>query len=336
MADQNTLSRRRPLHEDGNSVQRIGCDRSRRARRGLSSVLDYARPSNAYLSCVPLGPINDFPEGETRLATFRNPYVMPTDGQDRGDSVLGATRRRRAVPGFAINCCAPGLAPPCAGLHNPVCSCARVMAERTIATVRALRARRNAALFEYPYKVQDGYGLRFIARAELPTPGSPPRLFRGQAAVRCTERVGFHREQVARLRRSEFFAQKDKDMGGDRTNRAWFDQRLQLAAPIRDAAEHPVPPQHSELVLCVRQRCAHTVLFCKLVTGTLLALIYVPSASEAWSSLQALNHDVTLGWFIRAMHGWGLQLHGGNCPLIHMVQVFLFGAYKFPRELTGS
>jgi ubiquinol-cytochrome c reductase cytochrome b subunit len=65
----------------------------------------------------------------------------------------------------------------------------------------------------------------------------------------------------------------------------------------------------------------------------LLALIYVPSASEAWSSLQALNHDVTLGWFIRAMHGWGSNFMVA-IVLIHMIQVFLFGAYKFPRELT--
>ena len=57
------------------------------------------------------------------------------------------------------------------------------------------------------------------------------------------------------------------------------------------------------------------------------------SAGEAWSSLQALNHQVTLGWFIRAMHGWGSNFMVA-IVLIHMVQVFLFGAYKFPRELT--
>ncbi|HXJ93010.1 MAG TPA: cytochrome b N-terminal domain-containing protein, partial [Terriglobia bacterium] len=71
----------------------------------------------------------------------------------------------------------------------------------------------------------------------------------------------------------------------------------------------------------------------QLVTGILLALIYVPSASEAWSSLQALNHQVALGWFIRAMHGWGSNFMVA-IVLIHMVQVFLFGAHKFPRELT--
>src|SRR5215831_2676551 len=37
--------------------------------------------ANGYLSWVPLGPLKDFPEGETRLATFRSPYVTPTDGK---------------------------------------------------------------------------------------------------------------------------------------------------------------------------------------------------------------------------------------------------------------
>ena len=61
--------------------------------------------------------------------------------------------------------------------------------------------------------------------------------------------------------------------------------------------------------------------------------VYVPSAGEAWNSLQVLNHDIALGWFIRALHGWGSNFMVG-IVLIHMVQVFLFGAYKYPRELT--
>src|SRR6476659_6186940 len=112
----------------------------------------------------------------------------------------------------------------------------------------------------------------------------------------------------------------------------WFDQRLQLAAPIREAAEHPVP-RNTASWFYVFGSAALTVFILQLVTGILLALIYVPSASEAWGSLQALNHDVTLGWFIRAMHGWGSNFMVA-IVLIHMVQVLLFGAHKFPRELT--
>ena len=78
---------------------------------------------------------------------------------------------------------------------------------------------------------------------------------------------------------------------------------------------------------------ALTVFGLQIVTGILLALVYVPSAGEAWNSLQALNHDIALGWFIRALHGWGSNFMVA-IVLIHMVQVFLFGAYKYPRELT--
>jgi ubiquinol-cytochrome c reductase cytochrome b subunit len=112
----------------------------------------------------------------------------------------------------------------------------------------------------------------------------------------------------------------------------WFDRRLQLAAPIREAAEHPVPRSTASWWY-VLGSAALVVFLLQFVTGILLALIYVPSAGEAWSSLQALNHDVTLGWFIRALHGWGSNFMVA-IVLIHMMQVFLFGAYKFPRELT--
>jgi ubiquinol-cytochrome c reductase cytochrome b subunit len=112
----------------------------------------------------------------------------------------------------------------------------------------------------------------------------------------------------------------------------WFDQRLQLAAPIREAAEHPVPRNTASWWYVFGS--AALVVFClQFVTGILLSLTYVPSAGEAWNSLQALNHDITLGWFIRALHGWGSNFMVA-IVLIHMMQVFLFGAYKFPRELT--
>jgi ubiquinol-cytochrome c reductase cytochrome b subunit len=112
----------------------------------------------------------------------------------------------------------------------------------------------------------------------------------------------------------------------------WFDHRLGLAAPIRDAAEHPVP-RNTASWFYVFGSAALTVFLLQLATGILLAMVYVPSADEAWSSLQALNHQVAFGWFIRAMHGWGSNFMVA-VVLLHMAQVFLFGAYKFPRELT--
>jgi ubiquinol-cytochrome c reductase cytochrome b subunit len=112
----------------------------------------------------------------------------------------------------------------------------------------------------------------------------------------------------------------------------WFDARLQLATPIRDVMQHRVPRQSASWAY-VFGSAALTVFVLQLVTGILLALLYVPSAGEAWNSLQVLNHQVSLGWFIRALHGWGSNFMVA-IVLIHMAQVFLFGAYKFPRELT--
>lgn len=112
----------------------------------------------------------------------------------------------------------------------------------------------------------------------------------------------------------------------------WFDARLKLATPIRETLEHPVPRETASWAY-VFGSAALTVFTLQLVTGILLALLYAPSAGEAWNSLQMLNHHVTLGWFVRALHGWGSNFMVA-IVLIHMVQVFLFGAYKFPRELT--
>jgi ubiquinol-cytochrome c reductase cytochrome b subunit len=112
----------------------------------------------------------------------------------------------------------------------------------------------------------------------------------------------------------------------------WLDARLQVGQTIRETAEHPVP-QNTASWFYVFGSAAFVVFVLQIFTGILLALIYVPSAGEAWNSLQVLNHGIQLGWFVRALHGWGSNFMVA-IVLLHMVQVFLFGAYKFPRELT--
>jgi ubiquinol-cytochrome c reductase cytochrome b subunit len=112
----------------------------------------------------------------------------------------------------------------------------------------------------------------------------------------------------------------------------WFEQRLGLGAPVIEAAEHEVPENTSSW-LYVFGSGATVILILQVMTGILLALVYAPTASDAWNSLQFLDHNVKLGWFLRAMHGWGSDFMVA-VVLIHMAQVFIFGAYKFPRELT--
>jgi ubiquinol-cytochrome c reductase cytochrome b subunit len=112
----------------------------------------------------------------------------------------------------------------------------------------------------------------------------------------------------------------------------WFEERLGLGKPIIEAAEHEVPENTSSWWY-VFGSAATVLLVLQVVTGILLALVYSPSASNAWNSLQFLDHNVKLGWFLRALHGWGSDFMIA-VVLIHLAQVFLFGAYKFPRELT--
>ena len=71
----------------------------------------------------------------------------------------------------------------------------------------------------------------------------------------------------------------------------------------------------------------------QVVTGICLATVYVPSADGAWQSLEVLNYEQPLGWFLRAVHGWGSNFMVALMS-VHLIQVFLFGAYKYPRELT--
>lgn len=112
----------------------------------------------------------------------------------------------------------------------------------------------------------------------------------------------------------------------------WFGMRLKLGPFLEATATHRVP-RNSSSWFYVFGSAALTVFIIQIFTGIMLALIYVPSAGGAWDSLQYLNHGLTLGWYLRAVHGWGSNFMVA-IVLIHMVQVALFGAYKFPRELT--
>ena len=70
----------------------------------------------------------------------------------------------------------------------------------------------------------------------------------------------------------------------------------------------------------------------QLVTGTVLALYYSPSPDHAYDSVQFIETQVTFGWFVRGLHHWGAS---GMVVAVglHMLQVFLYGAFKPPREL---
>jgi menaquinol-cytochrome c reductase cytochrome b subunit len=76
-----------------------------------------------------------------------------------------------------------------------------------------------------------------------------------------------------------------------------------------------------------------TAFLMQAITGVILAMFYQPTPRDAYSSIQNITDHVTLGWLVRGMHKWGASVFI-ILMFLHMGRVFLFGAYKYPRELN--
>jgi len=76
-----------------------------------------------------------------------------------------------------------------------------------------------------------------------------------------------------------------------------------------------------------------TAFLVQAITGVILAMYYQPTPHDAYSSIQNITDNVTLGWLVRGMHKWGASVFI-ILMFLHMGRVFLFGAYKYPRELN--
>ncbi len=123
--------------------------------------------ANAYLSWIPLGPLSEFPEGQTRLATFRNPNVMPTDGKTVDTACWVRHIGGDQFQVFAVNCAHLGCPVRWfqqSGLFMCPCHGGAYYQDGSRASGPPERG-----LFEYPTKVQDG--ILTIQAGELPTPG---------------------------------------------------------------------------------------------------------------------------------------------------------------------
>lgn len=75
------------------------------------------------------------------------------------------------------------------------------------------------------------------------------------------------------------------------------------------------------------------VLLVQATTGILLSLNYAASPGDAYESVSYIIRDVTGGRIIRGLHHWGASMMV-IIVAIHAAQVFLYGAYKKPREVT--
>jgi ubiquinol-cytochrome c reductase cytochrome b subunit len=71
----------------------------------------------------------------------------------------------------------------------------------------------------------------------------------------------------------------------------------------------------------------------QVITGILLSMNYAPSVDTAYPSVKYIQEEVPSGAFIRAVHHWGSSAMV-VLLLVHLVQVFVWGAYKRPREFT--
>ena len=74
----------------------------------------------------------------------------------------------------------------------------------------------------------------------------------------------------------------------------WLDKRLFLNKLFASTAGHHVPADSGSWFYVF----GSATLLCfiiQILTGTLLAFVYVPSTNSAWTSLQYLNHTQYLG-----------------------------------------
>jgi ubiquinol-cytochrome c reductase cytochrome b subunit len=115
----------------------------------------------------------------------------------------------------------------------------------------------------------------------------------------------------------------------------WLEDRTGLWNAIGPMLRHPVPRKAGWMY--VFGSATLMAFLIQVTTGIALATIYVPSTSQAYSTLQYITHDAPLGRILRGLHVFGasamILLVG-----IHMARVYLTAAYKYPRAvnwLTG-
>ncbi|MEZ5354262.1 MAG: cytochrome b N-terminal domain-containing protein [Bryobacteraceae bacterium] len=111
----------------------------------------------------------------------------------------------------------------------------------------------------------------------------------------------------------------------------WIESRTGLESAVRHFLGEEIPASAGW-----HQVLGSVALFCfmaQVFTGLMLSLNYAASPGEAHNSIQYLMNDVTGGKLIRGLHHWGASMMIVVVAL-HMLQVFLWGAYKKPREAT--
>lgn len=110
----------------------------------------------------------------------------------------------------------------------------------------------------------------------------------------------------------------------------WFDDRFGWRGVWKTIFQRKVPKVNWFYTL---GSATLFVAINQMVTGILLTIYYVPSPDHAYDSVQFITNEVTGGWLIRGLHHWGASAMI-VLVILHMLRVLLFGAYKYPREVT--
>lgn len=111
----------------------------------------------------------------------------------------------------------------------------------------------------------------------------------------------------------------------------WIESRTGLESAVRNFLIEDVPASAGW-----PQVFGSVALFLFLIqafTGILLSFNYAATPGEAYNSLSYIIRELVAGSMIRGLHHWGASMML-IVVVIHMAQVFLYGAYKKPREAT--
>jgi quinol-cytochrome oxidoreductase complex cytochrome b subunit/mono/diheme cytochrome c family protein len=111
----------------------------------------------------------------------------------------------------------------------------------------------------------------------------------------------------------------------------WLEHRTGLESAIKNFLYEDIPASAGW-----HQIIGSVAVFFFLIqvfTGALLAFNYAPTPGEAYNSVKYIMTELTGGPLIRGLHHWGASMML-IIVVLHMIQVFIYGAYKRPREAT--